>query len=189
QLISTRYDVPANDAFALGLLHDLGSGLLYMTDPTAWAEVERHGGVGGELEVELFGITHQAIGARVLEAWRFPREFCDAVARHHRCLSRSEAPFTRCLIAGRLVATLALDLPVPGQPTSDPLADHPGERRVGTDADEHGSTATTEAEAAHPRSVLLEHDFDDAQLDRIVDRVALEYGALGAVLAETVGAA
>ena len=157
QLISTRYDVPTNDAFALGLLHDLGSGLLYMTDPTAWVEIERTGVVGGELEIELFGVTHQVIGSRVLEAWRFPREFCDAVARHHQPLSPREASFTRCLIAGQMVASLALE-------------------------------SVVDERAAVHREVLLEHDFDDAQLERIIDRVAVEYGALAAVLAETVGA-
>ena len=53
-------------------------------------------------------ITHAEAGARVLEAWRFPPAFCDAIANHHHSLSPRESPLTQCLIAAELVAELAV---------------------------------------------------------------------------------
>jgi putative nucleotidyltransferase with HDIG domain len=108
QLIGGRYDVPSSDAFALGLLHDLGSGLLFMADQDAWRTVEEQVDGGGSLEKRLFGITHQEIGARILEAWRFPRDFVEAVSRHHHRLETREQAYTRCLIASELIAEVAL---------------------------------------------------------------------------------
>jgi len=108
QLIGGRYDVPSSDAFALGLLHDLGSGLLFMADQDAWHTVEEQVDGGGLLEKQLFGVTHQDIGARILEAWRFPRDFVDAVSRHHHRLETREPVYARCLIAAELIAEVAL---------------------------------------------------------------------------------
>ena len=57
----------------------------------------------------MLGITHAEAGARVLEAWKFPAPFCEAIANHHHSLSPRETPTTRCLIAAEMVANLAED--------------------------------------------------------------------------------
>lgn len=107
QLLAPRYFVPPSDAFALGLLHNLGEALLQQASPSAWEELgQRH---TLDEEHKLFGVSHADAGARVLEAWRFPGSFCEAVANHHRKLSPRETPLTRCLIASQLVADLALN--------------------------------------------------------------------------------
>lgn len=154
QLVGGRYDVPSSDAFALGLLHDLGSGLLFMADEEAWATVSEQAAGGGSLEKELFGVTHQDIGARVLDAWRFPRDFVEAVARHHHRLESREQSYTRCLIAAELIAEVA-------------LAEVSGIR-----AESH-------------RTLLIADGFMPAQIERVVERVSVEYRSLADVLAET----
>lgn len=106
QMVAPRYNVPASDAFALGLLHDLGEALLHQADPESWAQLGPR--PTSERELELFGITHAEAGARVLEAWKFPTPFCDAIANHHHQLSPRETPLTQCLIAAELVANLAV---------------------------------------------------------------------------------
>lgn len=106
QLVAPRYGVPPSDAFALGLLHDLGEALLHQAAPAAWSQLGAR--PTAERELELFGITHAEAGARVLEAWKFPAPFCEAIANHHHSLSPRETPLTQCLIAAELVASLAV---------------------------------------------------------------------------------
>lgn len=105
QLIAGRYGVPSSDAFALGLMHDLGEALLQRAVPAAWSELGDR--PTPQRELELLGITHAEAGARVLEAWKFPVPFCDAIANHHHSLSPRETPVTQCLIAAEMVAGLA----------------------------------------------------------------------------------
>jgi putative nucleotidyltransferase with HDIG domain len=106
QLVAGRFGVPQSDAFALGLMHDLGEALLHRAAPGAWSQLGPRSTPHRELE--LFGITHAEAGARVLEAWRFPPGFCEAIANHHHNLSEREAPLTRCLIAAELIAEVAV---------------------------------------------------------------------------------
>lgn len=105
QLVAGRYGVPASDAFALGLLHDLGEALLQRAVPAAWSQLGPR--PSADRELELLGITHAEAGARVLEAWKFPAPFCEAIANHHHNLSPRETPITQCLIAAELIANLA----------------------------------------------------------------------------------
>lgn len=107
QLVAGRYGVPSSDAFALGLMHDLGEALLQRAVPAAWSELGPR--PTPQRELELLGITHAEAGARVLEAWKFPAPFCEAIANHHHSLSPRETALTRCLIAAELIANLALD--------------------------------------------------------------------------------
>ena len=106
QLDAPRYAVPPSDAFALGLLHDLGEALLHQAAPAAWSQLGPR--PTPQREIELLGITHAEAGARVLEAWKFPAAFCEAIANHHHTLSPRETPLTQCLIAAELVANLAV---------------------------------------------------------------------------------
>ena len=106
QLVAGRFNVPQSDAFALGLMHDIGEALLHRAAPAAWSQLGPR--ATPQRELELFGITHAEAGARVLEAWRFPPGFCDAIANHHHSLNAREAPLTQCLIAAELIAEVAV---------------------------------------------------------------------------------
>ncbi len=105
QLVASRYGVPSSDAFALGLMHDLGEALLQRAAPAAWSQLGPR--PTPQREIDVLGITHADAGARVLEAWKFPAPFCEAIANHHHNLSPRESPITQCLIAAELVASLA----------------------------------------------------------------------------------
>lgn len=106
QLVAGRYDVGSSDAFALGLLHDIGIALLHRVAPDAADRLREVDPGAASVELETFGITHEVAGARVLEAWRFPPSITEAIANHHHRLERREQQHTRCLIAGQLLADL-----------------------------------------------------------------------------------
>jgi len=107
--VSHRFGVPKGDAFAAGLLHDLGSALLHGFDATTHQRlVDRHGTDGAQLaaaEAETFGMGHDAATSRVLAAWRFPDALVEAVAHHHDERPGPD-PFAQTVWIGDILARL-----------------------------------------------------------------------------------
>ncbi|MEA2131955.1 MAG: hypothetical protein QOJ85_4846 [Solirubrobacteraceae bacterium] len=89
-------DAPATeDAFAAGLLLDIGLLVLASQEPEYLGEVllaaEREGRPLHEIELDRKGITHAEIGAHLFALWGLPHTIVEAVAHHHRPL-RSPIP-------------------------------------------------------------------------------------------------
>jgi HD-like signal output (HDOD) protein len=110
--LADRIGIRAADAFSLGLLHDLGSALLFRSDPNRFlAVVERAKAERVPLSVlerEVFGIAHDDAAARVFSAWRFPEDFVVAVGSHHGPVDANANPFARLLqTAESVVARVA----------------------------------------------------------------------------------
>jgi putative nucleotidyltransferase with HDIG domain len=86
RLLAPAAGVHPADAFAAGLLHDVGELLLLQDRPTEYAELkatfETH---AGQLRAEkaAFGTDHALVGAEHLLDWRVPDVIADAVADHH----------------------------------------------------------------------------------------------------------
>lgn len=75
------------DAFAAGLLHDIGEILLWREDPEAYAAA--HAGwpdPGTQLREERgsYGTDHALVAREQLAAWNVPGNIVDAVGDHHR---------------------------------------------------------------------------------------------------------
>lgn len=145
-ILAPRCGAQRNDAFSVGLLHDIGRALLHKADASAYAAVEEavaDGKARWVAEREVFGIDHAYVASRVLAAWRFPASFCDAIAQHHQP-SEDNAPLTKVL-CGALALARVMD------PTGDPA--HREEQRfalVGAkvDADSVESLAAAAAREA-----------------------------------------
>ncbi len=77
-----------DNAYAAGLLHDIGTIVLKEFASEACAEVERILAEGQRdivtVETEIFGFDHALLGQAITEAWNFPSEFNDAIGGHHR---------------------------------------------------------------------------------------------------------
>jgi HD-like signal output (HDOD) protein len=85
-VLAPRFGAASGDAFAVGLLHDLGSVLLFRGYPHGYAALVERVSAGEErerVELEVFGLTHQRAGGRVFAAWSFPEEFIEAIEGHH----------------------------------------------------------------------------------------------------------
>lgn len=86
RLLAPAAGVAPDDAFAAGLLHDVGELLLLQDRPTEYAQLKAtfrtH---AGQLQAEkvAFGTDHALIGAEHLLDWRVPDVIADAVADHH----------------------------------------------------------------------------------------------------------
>jgi HD-like signal output (HDOD) protein len=82
------------DAFVMGLLHDLGKLAITEHLPELAAKVRehlaRHGGLIREAEVAVLGCDHAAVGRFLCEHWSLPRDYRDAIAGHHDFALASE---------------------------------------------------------------------------------------------------
>src|SRR5260221_13430887 len=67
--IARRVGIQPNDAFSAGLLHDLGTALVFRRAPRRFQDS---------------GATHAEVGAAALGLMRFPAAMVEAIASHHR---------------------------------------------------------------------------------------------------------
>lgn len=100
----------AEDAFVMGLLHDLGKLALDEFLPDLYrpvrAAVERDGGLIREAEVRLLGCDHAAVGRFLCEHWSLPPLYRDAIAGHHDLSLAGEAhrPLAACVHLADIIA-------------------------------------------------------------------------------------
>jgi putative nucleotidyltransferase with HDIG domain len=78
----------SGEAYAAGLLHDIGKVVLRQTDPerlqAVIAMVLDQGEPMEEAERGLFGSSHAEVGAWLAERWGLPADLVEAIACHHR---------------------------------------------------------------------------------------------------------
>jgi putative nucleotidyltransferase with HDIG domain len=108
-VVARELQSPPGDAFSAGLLHDIGTALLYRRDPEGYGRVAETVAAGAatltEAERATFGTTHAEAGAAVLEEWRFPPAFVEAVAVHHHPEAvQAAGQLARIVVAGESVA-------------------------------------------------------------------------------------
>ena len=77
----------AEEAFMVGLLHDIGKVVLNNSHPDkfreAIQEVYNQRETSSEVETAIFGFNHAEVGAMVLKKWNFSPEIVNAVINHH----------------------------------------------------------------------------------------------------------
>jgi len=77
----------SEEAFMIGLLHDIGKVILNNGYPDKFMEtmqeVYNEGKTAAEVEAKIFGFNHADVGALVLKKWNFSSEMVTAVANHH----------------------------------------------------------------------------------------------------------
>ncbi|MCC7366543.1 MAG: HDOD domain-containing protein [Dehalococcoidia bacterium] len=75
------------DAFTAGVMHDVGKLAMFLCEPDAMKEVTGRVVTDGmrwhDAELAVFGLTHELIGARLAQKWKFPDLLVDAIQQHH----------------------------------------------------------------------------------------------------------
>ncbi|MFT5433602.1 MAG: putative nucleotidyltransferase with HDIG domain [Myxococcota bacterium] len=73
--------------FVIGLLHDIGSPVIYAQLPELLGTVAEPGTVGedqlAEQELQLLGFEHASVAACLLETWQIPAPLRNAIRHHH----------------------------------------------------------------------------------------------------------
>ncbi len=90
------------EAYAAGLLHDVGAVLLRQQHPgrfdAALALASSQGQSLGEAERSLYGSDHSEVGGWLAERWGLPAEIVEAIACHHRPWEAVRAPELTALV-------------------------------------------------------------------------------------------
>lgn len=104
-----RYD--PEEAFIAGLMHDIGHVVLASAAPEAWCEAQRLAQTGQDIlacEQEALGMTHAAVGQRLMQFWQLPNALQEAARWHHdtKTIAGREQPLTTLVALGDLLACI-----------------------------------------------------------------------------------
>lgn len=112
------------EAFLAGLLHDIGRLIFHVGDPRAFAAL---GYFDAAKEYEIFGATHDVVGACVADLWGLDPGIVEAILGHH---AEGEVSALAALVgrADRLATeigygSVAHDTPAPGAGEPPELAE------------------------------------------------------------------
>lgn len=117
-------DVPAEDAFAVGLFHDCGIPIMAacFDDYAAFLKVcNNKPGSLAAMEFERYEVSHPLVGYKLTHSWGLPSLICNSVLQHHEkdlwshVLERKE----RQVMAILKLADNTVDLHRRGQPSTD----------------------------------------------------------------------
>lgn len=112
-IASLRRESNTERFFVAGLLHDIGSLLLYQAQPAlSQAAIERHRATDLSLEAAervVIGCHHGAVGAALMAGWKLPHFYQEVAAGHHATDARSLTPASAVIwLADFLVMALRL---------------------------------------------------------------------------------
>jgi len=112
-LATLRRESNTERFFVAGLLHDIGSLVLYQEFPEqAGAALEEHQRTRvalDEVEASVIGCDHGQVGAALMTLWKLPELYREVTANHHRPGTRSGSAGSATIhLADLLVAALAL---------------------------------------------------------------------------------
>lgn len=111
--------------YLMGILHDVGRLLIFENMPDMAREIvlrsERDKEIMYEVESEILGFDHAAVGADLLRAWNLPDSIEEVVAYHHRPLEATRYPMECAVLHAADFIAKAMELGCSGDPLVPPL--------------------------------------------------------------------
>lgn len=96
---ASRCGIAPEEAFVLGLLHDLGKVALDTVMPKSYARVVRQSrqsyGDIADIERSVLGVDHAVVGHRLAERWSLPRTLVESIWLHHQAPESLPASVSR----------------------------------------------------------------------------------------------
>jgi len=111
--------VSSDEAFTVGLLHDIGGAVMHYSDAGAYTALHRNSDPTSRLprERRAFGADHAQLGAEAVTRWGFPASLVEAIKNHHGA-PRAVSRLTLAVMVGEAVAA-RLDDAQPREPVPD----------------------------------------------------------------------
>lgn len=84
--LAEKWNYPRKDeAFTIGLIHDVGKLVFMLKAPDAYQEIWSEASCTRlDKETQTFQLNHADLGAQVAMAWNFPIHFIQAIQEHHQ---------------------------------------------------------------------------------------------------------
>ena len=109
--------------FIVGLLHDIGSLLLYLQQPEQQTQaiVNHHAEKIPlwQAEKKVFGFDHAEVGGALLKKWNLPEKYCEITQRHHSEVLDKDDLFLMAVQLGNKACN-NLDIGLRGKPLISP---------------------------------------------------------------------
>ncbi|MDB4942418.1 MAG: hypothetical protein JWP97_1952 [Labilithrix sp.] len=122
RLLAPLIGASPDEAFTLGLLHDVGAMLVVQSDDPYYEALIEQTALGEEPSVEdeqaILGFDHGALGAEVLKRWHMPQPLPQVIALHHRWTEAVEvggavAAMVAVIRAAEALVAATAELPTP----------------------------------------------------------------------------
>jgi HD-like signal output (HDOD) protein len=108
----------ADEAFFVGLLHDVGKLLLWRNFPADYhdllARAQTDRSTWYQAELATLQLNHASLAGALLASWDFPPSLVDAIAFHHQPIQAAEAVLLASLLHVADAAAYELELGSPG---------------------------------------------------------------------------
>jgi putative nucleotidyltransferase with HDIG domain len=120
RVLARHHRAPNTERFFVsGLLHDIGSLVLYHQRPEQSRQALEQARAGQPLhlvEQEIFGFDHSDVGAELMQAWNLPEPFIEAARYHHRPMEARQFPLETAMV--HLADVIAAGVHLSGSGTS-----------------------------------------------------------------------
>ena len=126
RLIAEQINEPDKERFyLLGILHDIGSLVIYKKAPKAAKEALRLSEEGSkylfQVETQVHGFNHAEAGAAIFQAWKLPERLVEVVANHHEPMQAKTYSREASIIHLADIISHEIDLQGTGEGFSPPI--------------------------------------------------------------------
>lgn len=139
--------------FVAGMLHDIGSPIIYSSLHEKALEVfeivKSEQTLMHKAEIKVLGFSHANVGHELIKAWKLPESLQEAVGSHHSPMGALGFPLEAAVIHASDVIVHALEL------------GHSGEKFVPNTSDEAWSRINLPLDNLGPILEEIHHQFDD----------------------------
>lgn len=120
-----RHEANVESFFVSGLLHDIGSLIVYTKVPKEAAEAllrsQQDERLLYEVEAEVLGFDHATVGGLLLKEWKLPPSLAESVAFHHRPRRAALYPLETATVHVADIVANALQLGTSGERLVPPM--------------------------------------------------------------------
>jgi HD-like signal output (HDOD) protein len=125
-LATLRREANVEKYFVGGMLHDIGRLVICMDQPEpariSLIRCRKEGELLNQVETELLGFDHAAVGGTLLRAWKLPDSIQEMVTFHHRPQQAHRFPVETAVIHVSDILTHVMELGSSGEQLIPPLA-------------------------------------------------------------------
>lgn len=107
--------VDSDEAFVMGLMHDIGKSVLETYNKEASKEITRLVGIGADrlsAEKMIFGFNHTEIGEQLIKKWKLPVIIASSVRYHHEPQNSGNINVIGCVYVADRISRDVLKYPI-----------------------------------------------------------------------------